>query len=64
MDERLPADGNAPADASDVVEGPVGSASIKDPATNLGIGADLDKLPDVETGGDDATDRTDPPVER
>jgi hypothetical protein len=64
MDERRPADRNAPADASDVVEGPVGSASIKDPATNPGIGADLDELPDVENGGDDSTDRTDPPVER
>ena len=63
MDRRRQADPNAPADASDVVEGPVGSASIKDPATNPGIGADLDELPAVETGGDDASDRTDPPDE-
>jgi hypothetical protein len=52
-----------PADAGDVVEGPVGSAAIKDPATNPGIGADLDELPAVETDGDDP-DQTDPPAER
>ena len=62
MDERRPADPNAPADASDVVEGPVGSASIKDPATNPGIGADLDELPAVETDGDDTPERTGAPA--
>ena len=31
-------------DASDVVEGPVGSASIKDPATEPDIGADVEEL--------------------
>jgi hypothetical protein len=55
---------DSPADASDVVEGPVGSASIKDPATNPGIGADLDELPAAETVGDDASDRTDESGER
>jgi hypothetical protein len=48
----------APPDASDVVEGPVGSAAIKDPATNPGIGADLEELPAAETDGEDSPDPT------
>ena len=62
MDQRQPGDPNAPADASDVVEGPVGDAAIKDPSTNPGMGADLDELPAVEPG-DGAPDGTDPPAE-
>jgi hypothetical protein len=54
----------APPDASDVVEGPVGSAAIKDPATNPGIGADLDELSVVGTDGDDPPDRTGAAPER
>jgi hypothetical protein len=64
VDQRQPAGDNAPTDASDVVEGPVGSAAIKDPSTNPGIGADLDELPAVEPGSDGAPDRTDPPSAR
>lgn len=43
-------------DASDVVEGPVGSASLKDPATSGPMGADLDALPSIDTDGDDSDD--------
>jgi hypothetical protein len=35
-------------DASDVVTGPVGSASLRDPATSGPEGAQLDQLPDIE----------------
>jgi hypothetical protein len=44
-------------DAGDVVEGPVGSAAIKDPATNPGIGADLGELPAVGIDDCDAPDQ-------
>jgi hypothetical protein len=44
----------SPPDASDVVEGPVGSASIKDPSTSGPMGADLDQLPAIDP--DDGTD--------
>ena len=39
-------------DASDVVTGPVGSASLRDPASSGLMGADLDRLPtiDVDAG--------------
>lgn len=44
-------------DASDVVEGPVGDSSLKDPATSGPIGADLDALVPIEvppkSGGED-----------
>lgn len=63
MDQRRPGDPNAPADASDVVEGPVGDAAIRDPSTNPGIGADLDELPAVEPDGDGNPDGTDAPAE-
>ena len=43
-------------DASDVVEGPVGSASLKDPATSGPMGADLDALPPIDADGDAAVD--------
>jgi hypothetical protein len=39
-------------DTSDVVEGPVGSASLKDPAEAARSAADLDALPSIEA--DDA----------
>ena len=39
---------DSPPDASDVVEGPVGSASLRDPATSGPMGADLDELPTIE----------------
>jgi len=45
-----------PPDASDVVEGPVGSASLKNPATSGPMGADLDALPPIEADGDAAVD--------
>lgn len=35
-------------DASDVVTGPVGSSSLRDPATSGPEGAQLDQLPDIE----------------
>ena len=35
-------------DAGDVVTGPVGSASLRDPATSGPEGAQLDQLPDIE----------------
>ena len=43
-----------PPDASDVVEGPVGSASLKDPATSGPMGADLDALTPIDADGDAA----------
>ena len=48
-DDRHPAE----PDASDVVEGPVGDASIKDPSANPGIGAELDELAEIETDAQD-----------
>jgi hypothetical protein len=35
-------------DASDVVDGPVGEASLKDPATSGPIGVDLEALPSID----------------
>ena len=35
-------------DSADVVTGPVGSASLRDPATSGPEGAQLDQLPDIE----------------
>jgi len=45
------ADSHVP-DASDVISGPIGSASLRDPATSGPEGAELDKLPatDVDAG--------------
>jgi hypothetical protein len=42
-------------DASDVVEGPVGSASLKDPSTSGPIGADLAALEPIDVPDDDPT---------
>lgn len=56
-DERVSANDSRPGvkgepdgdsgDSSDVVEGPIGSASLKDPSEGS-EGADLDELPDVD----------------
>jgi hypothetical protein len=43
-------------DASDVVDGPIGSAWLKDPGTSGPIGADLEALPVIEI---DPTEQTD-----
>ena len=50
-------------DASDVVEGPVGSASLRDPATSGPMGADLEALPSIEVDPEAETDER-PSVER
>ena len=52
-DHDVPGDGTN--DASDVVDGPVGYAHLKDPATSGPIGADLDKLPPIDIPDDDPT---------
>ena len=49
-------------DSSDVVEGPIGSAHLVDPATAKGRGADLGDLPDVD-GPDGIGDAGEAPVE-
>jgi hypothetical protein len=45
-----------PPDASDVVHGPIGSASLRDPATSGPMGADLDALEPIDEDGDEADD--------
>jgi hypothetical protein len=50
---RRPTDGGT-RDASDVVEGPVGSSHLKDPATSGPIGADVDDLPAIDIPDDGA----------
>jgi hypothetical protein len=52
-------DPTRPADASDVVTGPVGSASLRDPATSGPEGADLDQLPIIDS--DDGAAAVTPP---
>jgi hypothetical protein len=48
-------------DSSDVVTGPVGSASLRDPATSGPEGAELERLPIVESDEDvDAAKRPAP----
>ena len=47
---------NSEPDASDVVEGPVGSASLRDPATSGPMGADLEALPSIEVDVDTSPD--------
>jgi len=44
-------------DSSDVVEGPVGSARLKDPETSGPIGADLDALPPIDVDAGDTEPR-------
>ncbi len=36
-------------DSSDVVSGPIGSARLRDPATSMPEGAELERLPIVES---------------
>jgi len=49
-------------DASDVVTGPIGSASLRDPATSGPEGAELERLPIVESDEDvDNAKRPAPP---
>jgi hypothetical protein len=50
-----------PPDASDVVEGPVGDASLRDPATSGPIGADLEALTPIDIPTDKPPDG--PPAE-
>lgn len=52
MTEVPSKDGPGP-DASDIVTGPIGSASLRDPATSGPEGAQLDHLPviDSDDGG-------------
>jgi hypothetical protein len=40
-------------DASDVISGPIGGASLRDPASSGPQGADLDLLPAMDTGADE-----------
>jgi hypothetical protein len=62
MDSERQRDPGAP-DASDVVEGPVGSASIKDPASEPDIGADLEELDiPAEAGGRANGPASEPPA--
>jgi hypothetical protein len=39
-------------DASDVISGPIGGASLRDPASSGPEGADLDRLPVIDAGAD------------
>lgn len=41
-------------DASDVVDGPVGSAWLKDPASVGPIGAEIAELPPIDVPSDDS----------
>lgn len=45
---------DSPPDASDVVDGPIGSASLRDPATSGPMGADLDALEPIDRDGDES----------
>ena len=47
---------DSPPDASDVVDGPIGSASLRDPATSGPMGADLDALKPIDDDGAEADD--------
>jgi hypothetical protein len=48
-----PGPGTPEPDASDVVDGPVGSASLRDPASSGPEGADLSLLPEIEIDSED-----------
>jgi hypothetical protein len=52
---------DSPPDASDVVDGPVGSAWLRDPATSGPMGADLDALPVTETDDESPEDASPTP---
>jgi hypothetical protein len=47
-------------DATDVVDGPVGSSWLKDPATSGPIGADLEALPAIDGAPGDGVVRGGP----
>ncbi|MHB8459378.1 MAG: hypothetical protein ACYDAK_09645 [Candidatus Limnocylindrales bacterium] len=47
---------DGPSDATDVVEGKVGSAWLRDPATSGSIGADLEGLTPIDVPSADRTD--------
>ncbi len=55
-------DRDVPQERVDVVDGPVGSARLKDPASPVPAGADLGTMPDppipggIDNGGDDAAE--------
>ncbi len=53
--DRLSAS-DRPSDATDVVEGNVGSAWLKDPATSGSTGADLEGLTPIDVPSADRTD--------
>jgi len=63
MFEDRPVPSEPEPDASDVVEGPVGSASLRDPATSGPMGADLEALPSIEVDPEAETNER-PSVER
>jgi hypothetical protein len=46
----------ADGDSSDVVTGPIGSASLVEPTKAEPLSADLDALPEIETGDDASAD--------
>lgn len=45
-------------DASDVISGPIGGASLRDPASSGPEGADLDRLPVIDAGADEPGAKT------
>jgi hypothetical protein len=53
MSDDVFARDHADRDASDVVEGPVGSAHLKDPSTSGPIGADLEDLTPIDIPADE-----------
>jgi hypothetical protein len=58
---ETPTDAPDAPDASDVVEGPVGSASLRDPNTSGPMGADLDELPTLDGPGSGGSPSDDAP---
>lgn len=62
---HVPDDPSPGPDASDVVTGPVGSASLRDPASSGPQGADLDQLPTIDppSAGAGDTAQKDRPTE-
>jgi hypothetical protein len=52
--EQTPSDG-AP-DSSDIIEGPIGSARLKEPADPQTTGADLSALPEIDDAPADDAD--------
>lgn len=48
-----PSEEPAAPDASDVISGPIGGASLRDPASSGPKGADLDRLPSIDVDADE-----------